>query len=66
MPDSWYHARKLYRWLAIFPGSTRGDISRAAGLSWGGVESRLLSLERYGFLLSEDDCGRLWPWRVLC
>lgn len=62
----WCNARKAYRYVTIFPGSERKALMRALGItSYGSLESLLCSLELYGFLCSEDDQGRIYPFGVM-
>jgi hypothetical protein len=55
-------AERLYREIGRAPGRTIGDYARAIGENYNIVYKRLPTLERLGFLVSEDERGGLWPF----
>lgn len=64
MTATWYRSRAIYRYLCIFGPMMRGDLRRELDMSWGVLETALISCNHHGFLLSEDDAGALHPWKV--
>jgi DNA-binding MarR family transcriptional regulator len=54
---------EIYRTVETYPGERSGLIARILGLSRSSVTRALPALEEEGYLLSEDDDGRLWPFR---
>jgi hypothetical protein len=47
------------------PGLTKSQLRRATGLSWDDIKWGLAALEARGILLSEDQEGRLYPFRPI-
>ena len=53
----------IYQSVEDNPGEHSGFIARLLGLSRSSVTRSLPALDEHGYLLSEDDKGRLWPFR---
>lgn len=55
----------IYRYVKGHPGTRLHIIAGALGMSYWQVSNRLVSMERVGLCLSEDEEGRLYPfsWR---
>ena len=56
-------AEAIYRKVEEHPGTRPGLIARLLGVPRSDVTRNLPMLEQRGFLLSEDEKGRLWPFR---
>ena len=56
-------AEAIYRKVEEHPGARPGLIARLLGVPRSEVTRNLPTLEQRGFLLSEDEKGRLWPFR---
>lgn len=54
---------QIYQAIARHPGSRPGRIARLLGEPRSQITRALPALETYGFLVSEDERGRLWPFR---
>ena len=52
----------MYDRLKESPGISATELSRRLHVAPSTVQRRLPSLEEAGFLLSEDQAGRLWPY----
>lgn len=52
---------QLYEILQSFPGLLPKELARAAGIESNRVPRELIKLELNGYLVSEDDHGRLYP-----
>lgn len=52
----------LYQAVQDRPGQLPGTLARELGWERSDVNRRLPVLEEQGYLLSEDDRGRLWPF----
>jgi DNA-binding IclR family transcriptional regulator len=52
----------IYQVVIENPGEKPGFIARLLGLPRSQVTRALPGLEEQGYLLSEDDRGRLWPF----
>ena len=52
-------------WQAVErePGMRAGRVAQKLGVPRSSVTRALPSLEEERLLLSEDQCGRLWPWK---
>jgi DNA-binding IclR family transcriptional regulator len=48
--------------VADQPGISARELARHLGVPASTVTRRLPNLEEAGILLTEDDCGRLWPF----
>jgi len=55
----------IYAQVTLEPGSRQVDIATALGIPKSNVYRKLPVLERQGFLLAEDDDGRLYPFGVV-
>ncbi|MBN1887203.1 MAG: hypothetical protein JW850_04415 [Thermoflexales bacterium] len=53
----------IYESVEENPGERSGFIARLLGLSRSAVTRSLPAMDERGYLLSEDDDGRLWPFR---
>ncbi len=53
----------IYRKIEAYPGERPGFIARLLGVNRSEVTRALPALEDRGLLVSEDDHGRLWPFR---
>lgn len=53
---------QMYRIVQRQPGITLRALARELGVQPSTVQRRLPSLEEAGYLLWEDDQGRLWPF----
>ncbi len=53
----------IYRKIEEHPGKRPGFIARILGLNRSEVTRALPAMEKRGFLISEDDKGRLWPFK---
>jgi DNA-binding MarR family transcriptional regulator len=53
----------IYDKIEEYPGERPGAIARILGWHRSQVTRSLPALEERGYLLSEDDHGRLWPFR---
>jgi DNA-binding IclR family transcriptional regulator len=53
----------IFREVERHPGRRPGWIARLLGVPRSQVTRSLPALEERGFLLSEDQHGRLWPFR---
>ncbi len=53
----------IYRKIEEYPGEHPGFIARLLGVNRSEVTRALPALEDRGLLVSEDDHGRLWPFR---
>jgi Mn-dependent DtxR family transcriptional regulator len=53
----------IYRQVEERPGARPGAIARRLGVQRSDVTRALAALEENGYLLSEDEKGRLWPFR---
>lgn len=56
------HVQRIYQQVEKQPGNPPGTIARLLGLHRSQVNRSLPALEEQGYLLSEDDEGRLWPF----
>jgi DNA-binding IclR family transcriptional regulator len=54
---------EIYRKIEAYPGERPGFLARLLGLNRSEVTRALPALEEKGWLVSEDDHGRLWPFR---
>lgn len=57
-----FDLERLYRYVEENPGSTKAEIVRLSGVRSRSAESVLGTLERYGWLLSEDQSGKLYAF----
>lgn len=48
--------------LQRFPGARRADVARALGIRVNRLISLLVSMDTRGYLVSEDQAGRLYPF----
>jgi len=55
--------RKIYTTLLQHPGTTRGELSRLTGHKYHNINGLLTTMESNGFYLSEDQYGRLYPFK---
>jgi DNA-binding IclR family transcriptional regulator len=53
---------RIYEMVERHPGERAGYIARRLGLNRSEVTRALPGLEERGYLLSEDERGRLWPY----
>jgi DNA-binding IclR family transcriptional regulator len=53
----------IYKKVQDHPGKRPGFIARLLGLNRSEVIRLFPTLEDRGMLLSEDECGGLWPFR---
>jgi DNA-binding MarR family transcriptional regulator len=53
----------IYRTVEQHPGERPGGIARILKINRSEVTRALPSLEEQGHFLSEDEHGRLWPYR---
>jgi DNA-binding IclR family transcriptional regulator len=53
----------IYRKVEEHPGEHAGAIARLLGIHRSEVTRALPALEKKGYLLSEDEKGRLWPFQ---
>ena len=53
----------IYKEVEQNPGERPGAIARSLGMQRSEVTRALPALEERGYLLSEDQEGRLWPFR---
>ena len=56
---------QIYHSIQNNPGARPGAIARLLGLHRSQVTRSLPALEERGFLLAEDERGRLWPFKRL-
>jgi DNA-binding IclR family transcriptional regulator len=54
---------EIYRKIEAYPGERPGFLACLLGLNRSEVTRALPALEEKGWLVSEDDHGRLWPFR---
>ena len=54
---------KIYQTIEKNPGVRAGFIARLLGLHRSQVTRNLPALEEHGYLLSEDEKGRLWVYQ---
>ena len=64
---AWTRSRYIYRLLEVLGPLTRKELCRVLGVNrmQHGLESYLISCDKCGFMLAEDDAGRLSAWRVV-
>ena len=55
--------KSIYQAVEKHPGKRAGFIARLLGLHRSQVRRSLPTLEECGYLLSEDERGRLWTYR---
>lgn len=53
--------KQMFACIKANPGITQAELCRLYGLAY--IGSRLTSLEACGFLLYEDEHGRLYPYK---
>jgi DNA-binding IclR family transcriptional regulator len=53
----------IYRKIEAHPGERPGFLARLLGVNRSEVTRALPALEEKGWLVSEDEHGRLWPFR---
>lgn len=58
------HSR-IYNIICEHPGIKLCEIRKITGDVYTTVWRRVMSLDRYGLLASEDEAGRLYPFRVV-
>jgi len=60
--------RLIYEAVRDHPGSKVGDIARLTGLEYGQVQCSMIAMNNNGFLITEDNDGRLYAfdldWRT--
>ncbi len=54
---------EMVRLIEERPGIRQAELARQLGVSRSTIQRRLPSLEEAGYLLYEDDEGRLYPYR---
>ena len=54
---------EMVRLIEEQPGIQPAELARRLGVSRSTIQRRLPSLEEAGYLLCEDDQGRLYPYR---
>ena len=54
---------RIYRSVEEHPGQRAGWIARLLGLSRSEVTRSLPAMDDYGYYLSEDERGGLWPFK---
>ncbi len=54
---------RIYRSVEENPGQRAGWIARLLGLSRSEVTRSLPAMDDYGYYLSEDERGGLWPFK---
>ena len=54
---------EIYGAVEEHPGERPGFVARLLGLPRSSITRALPMMEEEGYLLSEDDRGRLWPYR---
>ncbi len=54
---------RIYRSVEANPGRRAGWIARLLGLSRSEVTRALPAMDDYGYYLSEDERGGLWPFK---
>ena len=52
----------IYKAIKENPGITRADLIKTTGIHRGSLDSRLATLNNKGYLLSEDQYGRIYPY----
>jgi DNA-binding IclR family transcriptional regulator len=57
--------QSIYQAVEQHPGERAGAIARLLGLHRSEVIRMLPALEEHGYLLCEDENGRLWPFKKL-
>ena len=63
--------RNRFRMMAVWsvlllePGLTMSQVAKRLDLKWHQVKSTVVSMDRTGFLLSEDDAGGLYADRIV-
>lgn len=57
-------ARYLYSILEDYPGQTQADLARIVDWHRSAVYRCLPAMEYFGYLLWEDDNGKLYPHRI--
>jgi Mn-dependent DtxR family transcriptional regulator len=55
---------QLYRKIEEHPGKRAGFLARLLGINRSEVTRALPSLQDKGLLVSEDDKGGLWPFKI--
>lgn len=55
--------KQVFDVIQKHPGARPGFIAQLLGLQRSAVTRLLPNLEELGYLLSEDDRGRLWPFQ---
>ena len=58
---TWTKSRYLFGIIQLFPGRCASQLARITPFSLGQVQSTLLSMERWGFLVYEDN-ARIYAW----
>lgn len=58
-----WRLEQLYRTIAQHPGRRAAEIARLLGWHRSQVTRMLPDLEEQGYLLYEDEQGRLWPFK---
>ena len=53
---------EIYEAIKRDPGMTRVELTKKTGVPKGSIESRLASLNSQGYLIYEDNYGRIYPY----
>lgn len=60
---AWLEDRQRWRYVWLFPGKTRAQLSREFNVGQNHIDGALLRAEASGFLFYEDDDGRIYSYR---
>lgn len=55
---------RIYFYIKHHPGSTCDDVRQALGFRDGYVDNIIIGMDRLGYLLSEDEKGKLYVFDV--
>ena len=61
--ESIYDLRGVYEYLLQHPGARKKELIKPAGQERCNYDNMLTSMEQHGFLLSEDERGRMYAFR---
>ncbi len=54
----------IYAYVLENPGCRQAQVAGDLGINRGALYNKMTTLQNRGFLLAEDDNGRLYPFRV--